>query len=205
MKLGMSFFTGLIGFGSQRLPFVGRHGIEVGQRRQNDGALFQPRNASKQGCDCRCRSRNSCRQCKAFGRPLGPASRQSMEQPAAPIRQIDEAAISQHCRPAGEDCPQPYDRLEPVTGQFRRVCRYVVQFRSRKFLDRKLVHGSGELRREAHRLGRGLIIRAKHLREEELPFHRVDGRRYFVRKFEWIESPANPLSNVLVADRDQPW
>ena len=136
---------------------------------------------------------------------LGPALGQRMEQPAAPIGQVDQAAFGQQCRPAVEHCPEPLDRLQPMAGQFGRIRRPLRPAATPGFPRSPAHPSSAPARRPAAspRPRSRPPARSSRASSNCRSSGSIAGG-ISSAEFERIERAADPLANIRVADRDQP-
>ena len=92
-------------------------------------------------------------QTKPGRRRSPPAPRDRVEQPVAPVGEVDPAALGEHRRPVGEDQPQLVERLLPVDRQIGQIGGEAAQARGIDLLDQQLIERAGEILGEPQRLG----------------------------------------------------
>ena len=129
MKLRMAFFTAPILVRPEFIPFPVGHETLVREGRKDHRAMVEPGQSCEQRRDCGRRSRNTRTNGEAFGWLALPALRQRTQEPAAPVGQVDDPTVGKQRWPAFEHSLEAPDRLEPVAGQFRCICRRFRQAR----------------------------------------------------------------------------
>ncbi len=77
--------------------------------------------------------------------------RHAIEQPSAPLGEVDPPQPFQRARPALRDDREQHQRMLPMLGKLAGVIGQ--QARRRHFLDEQLVERARQIAREAHRLG----------------------------------------------------
>ena len=109
MILRMGFLARLVLSRPKRIPLLARHDAEVCQGRNDHRPFVQPSNASQQFGNGRSRGCNSGGKSKPVRRPLRPAFRKRVQQPATTVGQIDQASFAQQYRPLIEHSPKSLD------------------------------------------------------------------------------------------------
>ena len=190
-----------------RLPFFRAHMLI--QRREHHFARWHEGHRPQHRADRGRIGRNPSRDHKSAGRRLFPAPRHMIEQAVAPLSKVDHPQPRQFLWPAGQQYLQQPERRVPMLGQALRA----LDLGQTPWIDTgnmKLVYRRAKRLPQPHRFARidRLAMRSAHLahqpRENHLPVHRRYRGRNVRSRTNRIECIAQPLAQLLVANRHKP-